>query len=147
MRPKVLSHRVVAAAGGLVLDGLAERGGDAVDLGALGRRRSSPRVKILSPRRTCGRGRRGWLRGSRPGRAGRDDGLDAGEQVAGDDGLCGHVGSLSGGADLVEQVGGELVGDAEPGAERVAGDRPSVAGLVFVGDAAGEGEQRSAGPG
>src|SRR5690349_4290612 len=44
--------------------------------------------------------------------------------------------SPSGGADLVEQVRGELVGQSEASAQGVAGDRASVAVLVFVGHAA-----------
>src|SRR3569833_2515411 len=79
----------------------------------------------------AGAGGRGWRRGSRPGRGGRRGSRRGGTWV-----------SCSGGADLAEQVGGELVGHAEAGAECVAGDGTSVAVLVFGGDAAGVGEQR-----
>jgi hypothetical protein len=45
-------------------------------------------------------------------------------------------------AELAEQFGGGVVGDAEAGAERVAGDRLAVLVLVLGGGPAGEREQR-----
>jgi hypothetical protein len=46
------------------------------------------------------------------------------------------------GAELAKQLGGGLVGDAEAGAERVAGDRLSVLFLVLGGGPACGGEER-----
>jgi hypothetical protein len=46
------------------------------------------------------------------------------------------------GSELAEQFGGGLVGDAEAGAERVAGDRLAMLVLVLGGGPAREGEQR-----
>jgi hypothetical protein len=47
-------------------------------------------------------------------------------------------GGCAGGSEVVEQIGGGLVGDAEAGAERVAGDRLAVLVLVLGGGAASE---------
>src|SRR5712691_10163451 len=58
--------------------------------------------------------------------------------------LSGGVGC---GAELAEQVGGELVGHAQPGAQDVAGDGLAVGGVVLGGDAPGEVEQRGGRPG
>jgi hypothetical protein len=48
-------------------------------------------------------------------------------------GACGSWGAALVGTELAEQFGGGLVGDAEPGAQRVAGDRLPVLVLVLGG--------------
>jgi hypothetical protein len=54
-------------------------------------------------------------------------------RVAGSGGAGGSGRLALAGAELAQQPGGGLVGDAEPGAERVAGDRLPVLVLVLGG--------------